>query len=165
MADIHHEVLIGASPEKVFHALTSEEGLSAWWTPQTSATAEIGSVARFGFGPTYFKEMRITDLKPSKYIEWSCLAGADEWIGTTLEFSLSPGNKESLNRSNPELADQLFQQQNDHCTLLRLQHSNWRNYSAMFAECNYTWALFLRSIKLYCEIGKGTPWPHQHRSS
>lgn len=40
MPNIRQEVIIGASRDKVFHALTSEEGLSAWWT-QTTARAEI----------------------------------------------------------------------------------------------------------------------------
>lgn len=164
MPNIHQEVIIGASPEKVFNAVTSEEGLSAWWTPQTTARAEIGTVARFGFGPSYFKEMRIVDIKPYLYVEWSCLAGANEWIGTTLKFTLSSGSKKTLSQSHPEAGDQLQQQQNDLCTILHLQHNDWQSYSPMFAECSYTWAQFLRSIKLYCETGMGTPWPHQHRA-
>lgn len=163
MPNIHQELIIGASAEKVFHALTSEDGLSAWWTPQTSARAEIGSVARFAFGPSYLKEMKITELKPQSYVEWSCIAGADEWIGTTLKFFISTSDKKTLAQSNPEAGDQLRQQQSDQCTLLQLQHNNWKTYSPMFAECSYTWGQFLRSIKLYCETGQGTPWPSQHR--
>jgi uncharacterized protein YndB with AHSA1/START domain len=59
MPNIHHEVLIGAPAENVYKAITSQEGLSAWWTPGTSAKAEIGSVSRFPFGPNYHKEMKI----------------------------------------------------------------------------------------------------------
>jgi uncharacterized protein YndB with AHSA1/START domain len=164
MPNIHQEVIIGVSAEEVFHALTSEEGLSAWWTPQTTALNEVGTVSRFGFGPNYFKEMRITELEPFKYLEWSCLAGAHEWIGTTLKFTLSSGSKKTLAQSYPEAGDQLQQQRSNQCTLLQLQHNDWTRYSLMFAECSYTWAQFLRSIKLFCETGNGTPWPNQHRS-
>ena len=164
MPNIHHELIIGASAEKVYHAITSQEGLAAWWTPQTTARAEKGSTARFGFGPSYFKEMKITDMRENTFVQWLCLAGADEWIGTTLTFTLSGGSKQALSVKHPEAGDQLQQQRNDECMLLQLQHNDWKSYSPMFAECSYTWAQFLRSIKLYCETGKGTPWPHQHGS-
>jgi uncharacterized protein YndB with AHSA1/START domain len=35
MPNIRHNLIIGASSEKVYKAITSEEGLSAWWTPKT----------------------------------------------------------------------------------------------------------------------------------
>lgn len=163
MPNISQEVIIGTSRENVYHALTSQEGVSAWWTSQTTTSGEVGSVAKFEFGSGYFKEMRITKLVTLEYVEWSCLAGANEWIGTTITFSINSGNKTTMAQSNPETGDQLQQlQQNDECTLLRLEHKDWKSYSPMFSECSYTWAQFLRSIKLYCETGKGRPWPYQH---
>lgn len=121
LPNIYHEVIIGTSSENVYRALTSQEGLSAWWTPQTTTSAEVGSLARFGFGPQYFKEMRIDKLLSPEYVEWSCLAGADEWIGTTIKFTIKHGNKAALTLSNPEIADQLQQQRENQCTLLRLE--------------------------------------------
>ena len=60
MPNICHELIIEASAEKVYNALTSKEGLSAWWTPDTTVKPAVGSVARFAFGATYFKEMKIS---------------------------------------------------------------------------------------------------------
>ena len=163
MPNISQEVIIGASRQNVYRALTSQEGLSGWWTPQTTTSGEVGSVARFAFGPDYFKEMRNEKLVTLEYVEWSCLAGANEWIGTTIRFSIKSGNKATMAQSNPEAGDQLQQlKRNDECTLLLLEHNDWKSYSPMFSECSYTWAQFLRSIKLFCETGKGTPWPYQH---
>jgi len=164
MKSIRHELLIGASAEKIYSAITSQEGLSAWWTPDTKAKSERNSVARFGFGPEYFKEMKITELKPSHQVKWICIAGAGEWIGTTISFELQPGDKEPLLNSHPELKDQIQQQRNGHKgTLLIFHHDDWKEYTPMFAECNYTWAQFLKSLKLLCETGKGQPWPNQHQ--
>jgi len=158
MPDICHELVIGATSEKIFHAITSQEGLSAWWTPDTKAEPELKSVARFGFGPEYFKEMKITELKPFQQVTWFCIRGAEEWVGTTISFELKP-----ISNSHSELKDQLEQQQNkNEQTLLIFHHENWIDYTSMFAECSYTWALFLRSLKLLCETGKGRPWPNQH---
>ena len=164
MPNIHHELLIGAPAEKIYSAFTSQEGLSAWWSPDAKASPERDSVARFGFGSAYFKEMKITDLKPPKQVNWSCITGAEEWIGTTISFELQPGDKGTLLHSRPELADQIQQSDGEKGTLLILHHDGWKEQTPMFAECNYTWAQFLRSLKLLCETGKGRPWPNQHRS-
>ena len=163
MPNIRHEILIGAPAEEVYHAITSKEGISAWWTPGTKITTEVNSIAYFGFGPEYVKEMRITGLIPSQMVKWFCIAGAEEWIGTTITFELQSGDKETLLKSHDELKDQLHQEKSNKGTLLIFYHDDWREYSSMFAECNYTWARFLWSLKLLCETGKGLPWPNQHR--
>ena len=64
--------------------------------------------------------------------------------------------------TNSELQDQLQQQNENKGTVLIFHHENWIDYTSMFAECSYTWAQFLRSLKLLCETGKGRPWPNQH---
>jgi len=166
MPNIHHEVLIVAPAGKVYKAITSQEELSAWWTPGTSAKAEVGSVAHFPFGPNYHKEMKITELKLDQQVKWNCIAGADEWVGTTLTFTLRSGDKRSLQRDRYELGGQLEQQGDfEKGTLLIFHHDNWREYTDMYAECNYTWGQFLRSLKLFCETGKGRPYPYQHRTN
>ena len=164
MPGIHHELLIAVPAEKVYRAITTGEELAAWWTPGTNAKPELDSVARFPFGPDYFKEMKIVELEPFVRVKWKCIAGTDEWIGTTLSFHLYGGDKETLLRSHPEVQGQV-QQQKDFIngTLLTFHHDNWREDTPMLAECNYTWAQFLRSLKLLCETGKGRPWPGQHR--
>ncbi|MCE7040781.1 SRPBCC domain-containing protein [Dyadobacter sp. CY312] len=162
MPNIHHQVLIDAPEEKVYEAITSQEGLSAWWTRDTKAIAEVGTLSRFQFGPEYFKEMQITELIPSKLVAWLCTKGASEWVGTNFTFKLEGGNKETILNSHPEMGGQIQQIEGDEITLLVFQHENWKAYTPMFAECNYTWGLFMRSLKLFCETGKGLPWPEQH---
>lgn len=164
MPNIHHQLIIAAPAEKVYHAVTSQEDLAAWWTPGAAAKPEPGSIARFPFGPHYHKEMKITALKPFQQVEWICLEGAPEWIDTTLSFHLEPGNGETLLHTHPEMQGQLQQLNNSETlTLLIFHHENWKDYTPMYAECNFTWARFLWSLKLLCETGKGLPWPDQHR--
>jgi uncharacterized protein YndB with AHSA1/START domain len=164
MPDIRHELIIEASAEKVYHTITSQEGLSSWWTPDTTAKPEIGTVSRFAFGPEYFKEMKITELKPSELVKWSCVAGFEEWVGTNISFRLFPGNSATLLKSHPEAAGQIEQLQKvDGGTLLKFEHNDWKEYSPTYSECNYTWGQFLRSLKLVCETGTGRPWPDQHK--
>lgn len=163
MPHIRHTLLIAATTEEVYRAITCQEGLAAWWTPGVTASPEKDSIARFNFGPAYYKEMKITNLQPTQLVTWLCTAGAAEWIGTGIGFELATVDAATLQSSYPEMAGQAEQQATNTLTLLHFHHDNWKNYTAMFAECNYTWSRFLWSLKLYCETGKGLPWPQQHR--
>ena len=166
MPNICHELIIGATAEKVFNAVTSQQGLSAWWTPETKADTQPGSFLRFCFGSDYYKEMKIVEIDPFVSVKWSCTQGANEWVGTHISFRLYEGNMPSLLHSHPEAEGQIQQQNDvDLATLLVFEHANWREYTPMFAECNYTWGQFLRSLKLLCETGQGLPWPNQHRTA
>lgn len=135
---IHHRLLIQQPVEKVYAALTTQEGLAGWWTPETIAKPEAGSVSRFSFGPDYHKEIRVEELKPYSFVKWSCLKGFEEWIGTMMTFELQPHAKG---------------------TILVFHHEGWKAYSNEFASCSYDWALFFRSLKSLCETGKGFPYP------
>jgi hypothetical protein len=163
MPNIHQELFILTSAEALYGALTTQAGLSAWWTPETEASTEVGSILKFSFGLRYFKKMRIINLKPLKYVEWQCIEGAEEWIGTSILFRIETGTKEEILNTHPEIEGQLLQSNLQDGTVLAFRHDNWRNHTSMYAECNYTWAAFLRSLKLYCETGKGKPWPTQHQ--
>lgn len=160
MPNIRHEVFIGAPVGKIYEALTTSQGLAAWWTPGTIAKTD--AIFRFPFGDGYFKEMKITNQKPLETVEWLCLAGAEEWIGTTIAFRLEAGEKDILLASHHEIKDQLQQSPTNFGTIVMLHHDNWKSYSPLFAECNYTWGRFLGSLKLFCESGQGKPWPKQH---
>ena len=163
MPNIHNEVLIGASAEKVYEAITEQRGLAAWWTPGARTTTELGSIARFAFGDGYFKEMMITAMEHLAHVVWVCVAGADEWIGTVISFELKTGSPAELPTVRPEVRDQAQQLDREEATLVILKHEHWREHTPVFAECSYTWSQFLRSLKLFCETGEGRPWPHQHR--
>lgn len=50
MAEIRHNVVIKVTPEKIYNALITQEGLANWWTNDTTAKPEIGFVNVFIFG-------------------------------------------------------------------------------------------------------------------
>lgn len=135
---ICHRLLIKSPVEKVYEALTTEKGLSGWWTPETKAKPEIGSIARFSFNPGQSTNMEILELKPYSLVKWRCVEAQQEWIGTTLSFELEPHAKG---------------------TILNFRHGGWKQYTREFSSCSYVWALFFRSLKFLCETGKGFPFP------
>jgi len=132
---IRHNVAIKATPEKIYEAITTQQGLANWWAKQTTAKPEVGFVNVFTFG-TFRNEMKIAILDPNKKVEWKCIRSIDEWVDTTISFEL---------------------EQKGEKTLLRFSHAGWRAVTDMFAGCNYDWARFLMSLQSLCETGTGSP--------
>lgn len=163
MADIRHTLVIDAPPHLIYPALTTADGLSAWWTPGVTASPETGSIARFPFEAGYVKQMEIVQLKTGELVQWLCVQGDKEWIGTELTFQLVVLNEPLQANAHEEVKGQLEQSMPGTKTKLMFAHKGWQQYSPSFAECSYTWAIFLRSLKRYCETGKGKPWPGQHQ--
>ena len=135
MPEIKHNLIIKTNPEKVYEAITTQEGLANWWAKQTIAKPEVGFVNIFTFG-TFRNEMKVTILNPNKKVEWKCINSIEEWIDTNILFEL---------------------EEKEGHTLLRFTHSGWRAVTDTFAGCNYDWGRFMTSLKLFCETGTGTP--------
>lgn len=139
MPDINHLVRISAEADKVFKAISTKEGLQNWWTPKVEFKGES---INFHFEEDYHKTMKVGTKRAKEHIEWYCTGGHSEWIGTTITMDLEPSEKE---------------------TLLYFSHYNWLRGSEMFGQCSYQWAMFLRSLKNYCETGQGQPFPNQEK--
>jgi len=135
MAEIRHNVVIKATPEKIYQAVTTQEGLANWWAKQTTAKPDVGFVNTFTFG-TFRNEMKVILLNPNKKVEWKCINSIEEWMDTNISFDLE--EKEGR-------------------TLLRFTHSGWRAVTDTFAGCTYDWGRFMTSLKSFCETGAGTP--------
>ena len=129
MPEIRHNLIIKTNTEKVYEAITTQEGLANWWAKQTIAKPEVGFVNIFTFG-TFRNEMVVTILNPNKKVEWKCINSIEEWIDTNILFDL---------------------EEKEGHTLLRFTHSGWRAVTDTFAGCNYDWGRFMTSLKLFCE--------------
>ena len=81
MPDILHKVGIKSSSQKdVYKALTTVDGLSAWWTTDTKGKSQVGSVLQFRFGEGGF-DMKVLALRPAKHVLWQVVDGPAEWLG------------------------------------------------------------------------------------
>ena len=67
--DLIHRIGIRAPAETIYRALTTEDGIRAWWTTDVKMDACAGGKAVFGFfdHSTVF-EMRIQQLTPSSLV-------------------------------------------------------------------------------------------------
>ncbi|GEP98089.1 activator of HSP90 ATPase [Chitinophaga cymbidii] len=141
MKSIYHRLLIEAPAQKVYDAITTQQGLAGWWTPATTAKPEVDSINRFEFEDGYYKEMKVEELHPASRVEWICIQGFEDWIGTTITFELQPHKKG---------------------TVLLFHHDGFKEYDEGYASCSYDWATFLRSLRALVVTGKGHPFPNHH---
>ena len=137
MFTIKHLFHIKASFETIFEAITTIDGLKSWWTPQTSGSHEMGEVLEFRFGNTTLCFMQIINTVPNAYLEWECIDGHQEWLGTIVKFQLD--------------AD-------DNMVRVRFEHSNWKEANDFFGQCNFSWGRYMESLRMYCETGQGNPF-------
>lgn len=47
MTDIIHRIGIKTSAETIYQALTTDSGLSLWWTSDTTGAGSVGSIIHF----------------------------------------------------------------------------------------------------------------------
>ncbi|MVT10219.1 SRPBCC family protein [Chitinophaga tropicalis] len=137
MHAIEHIQYIKTGKTKVYTALSTQEGLGNIWTENLEVRNETGTTSKFNWGEDYTTEMEIQELKPDERILWKCTASDPEWVGTCISFDLT---------------------EEKGVTKLVLKHYNWREVTDYYRWCNYNWAMFLLSLKQYCEEGKGKPY-------
>ncbi len=139
MVDILHRVIIEASPEKVFSALTKQSQLSAWWT-KAETKGELGSEIHFFFGENgdHLVKMKITELISNKRVCWTCSDGP--WIDTkSFVFNIEKDVRGSA---------------------LEFSNLGWAEPNEFFMHCNSKWGFFLTvSLKNLLEKGVGQPHP------
>ena len=80
MSDIKHYLIINSTPEKIYKALTTKEGVAGWWTTQNIIGNKINDKNIFDFGERYHNEMRVSDLQLHKKVEWHLEIVDNEWI-------------------------------------------------------------------------------------
>jgi uncharacterized protein YndB with AHSA1/START domain len=144
MVDILHRVgVASSSPDEVYAALTTLEGLSGWWARDTTGETDLGGVIAFRFGPGGF-DMKVVELVPGKRVLWEVVEGPAEWVGTSVSFDL--------------------RQEGDY-TIVLFAHRGWAEPVEFMYHCSTKWATFLLSLKQLLETGQGAPDPDDVRIS
>jgi uncharacterized protein YndB with AHSA1/START domain len=138
MVDILHRVGVAAkTPEDVYEALTTVDGLAGWWTDQTTGDPDVGGTLEFRFIPGGF-DMDVIELEPAKRVHWQVADGPPEWVGTHVTFDLS---------------------EVDGYTIVLFKHEGWAEPGEFMHHCSTKWASYLLSLKQLVETGEGAPAP------
>ena len=144
MVDILHRVGATSSPDDVFAALTTIDGLAGWWTEDTKGDSDVGGVIAFRFGEAGGFDMKVLDTRPAELVLWEVVDGPEEWIGTKIRFEL---------KQDGDFAIVLF------------SHEGWKEPVEFMHHCSTKWATFLMSLKTLVETGKGEPAPYDVKVS
>ncbi len=139
MVDILHRVGIIAPQDAVYRALTTPEGLAAWWTDDTRGDGEPGGELEFRFGEVGGFDMKVLEAQPADRVLWEVIDGPEEWIGTRISWTL---------RTDGDF------------TIILFAHEGWREPVEFMNHCSTKWATFLLSLKSLLETGKGAPAPN-----
>jgi uncharacterized protein YndB with AHSA1/START domain len=147
MVDILHRIGVTSSPDDVYSALTTIDGLSGWWTEDTKGDGNVGGVIQFRFDgapdPGGF-DMKVLEAQPRERVLWEVVDGPEEWVGTQIGFEMK---------------------EEDGFTIVLFSHQGWKEPVEFMYHCSTKWATFLMSLKEFIETGKGEPAPNDVKIS
>ena len=137
MKTIVHVVDIKVPRKTVYEAVTTEKGLSSWWTTKVKAAPAVGGVVHFSFAPGMNPDMQVTALEPG-LVSWKCVSGHEPWTDNTFRFELVDNKGATRIRFRQDYAAELDDDS--------------------YGVYNYNWAYYLDSLRLDCEDGTGKPF-------
>lgn len=132
MQTVFHKFVIEAPRSKVFAAISNPEGLNSWWSKSCSGVAGPGEVYQLGFGPGFNWRATVSKFSFTDF-ELTFTDALDDWIGTRVGFVL---------------------EQNNGSTQIEFYHAGWREQSEHFKISSYCWAMYLRLLRRYVELGE-----------
>jgi uncharacterized protein YndB with AHSA1/START domain len=129
---------VEAPADVVFDALTTVEGLTAWWTRATGS-AEAGGEIAFWFDPPDPCVMEVEEATRPTVVRWTVTACdfLPDWVGTQPTFTIEP-----LDAQACELA---------------FRHHGLTSELDCIEMCTRGWNHFIPSLRDYAERGQGSP--------
>lgn len=139
--EIMFAVDIDAEPKAVSEAISTEEGLKSFWTPDVDAKPEEGSVSRFGFGEHQNLRMRVDRIEPDTEVRWTCVGDFPFWEGTVVAWRMQP---------NPDGPG----------TRLIFSHTGWPEDQPehAYGSVSYTWGQIVARLHDVLETGRSSPY-------
>jgi hypothetical protein len=134
---VHRISTTKATPDDLFQAVSTREGLATWWSRRVVGTEGLGGVLEFLFSEDDGPKFEVIELVVPSRITLRCVVGPNEWIGTDLEFRIATEDED---------------------TVLLFAHRGWREEVPFMHHCSTQWAYFLLGLREYFETGEGRPY-------
>jgi uncharacterized protein YndB with AHSA1/START domain len=145
---IELETWVDAAPSAVYGALTTREGIDAWWGRALSGGAEPGDVVELDHGLGEPLRMRVVDAVPGERVVWLCESAftdpgnpASEWRGTRIAFELEPvgdGPERAWLRERVGIGPG--------GTVMRFRHEGWPDGARWSSFCAAAWGATLEHL-------------------
>ncbi|MDX1461397.1 MAG: hypothetical protein R3348_10115 [Xanthomonadales bacterium] len=146
MASITHEVWIDAPRERVFHLLSSAKAIGTWWDEQTRKVTSEGIVLEHSPGPEHGTvRFLVLETEAPRLVRWRCVSThpdnvpASEWTNTEIAFYIRK-------RSDSAEATEKWAEEIPARTVLRLEHTGWKEKARYLPFCSYAWAMVLSNL-------------------
>lgn len=90
MPEIMHLIKIRATQDRIYRALSTEEGIRDWWTRDAALDPKVGGNGEFGFyGHRMVIKVKVAELAPPKHVTWKPVSSTGgSFDGTTISFDL-----------------------------------------------------------------------------
>jgi uncharacterized protein YndB with AHSA1/START domain len=138
MKTILHVFDVNAPREKVFKAVTTQEGLANWWTTDVSVDPGVGGLIDFKFGGDFNPDMKVTRLEQDRAVQWLCVDGHANWQDNTFKFQMKDVAGKTRLTFTQDYATELSDED--------------------YGIYNFNWGYYMESLRLYCEEGEGKPF-------
>ncbi len=133
MCSIKHDFPVFASPQRVYDAFTTPDGLDTWWSLTSRGKPDVGEVYNLGFGPGYDWKAVVNIAVRDEAFELEFTDADPEWIGSKVGCRLS-GDSERTN--------------------FEFYHTGWPEESEHYRISTFCWAMYLRIMKRNIEHGE-----------
>ena len=139
MATILLRVPVDSEPKPTYEAVATTQGVNGWWSNHTQGPEGPGSMMKVGLpdAPMTF-DFEVTEDSPGSRVQWRCLAGPPEWLGTDISFDV--------------------QTDDDGQTSVLFSHAGWKTTEESFPFIAYSWAQILPRLKQLAESGAPNPY-------
>lgn len=137
VADIVMEFPIKASGERVFQAVSTPQGLDAWWTKRSAGEPTLGGVYDLDFGPGHVWKARVTKCVAAREFELQLGESHPDWEHTRVGFQLTHVNG---------------------TTTMRFHHTGWPSANDHWRVSVYCWAMYLRIMRRHIEHDESVPF-------
>jgi hypothetical protein len=139
MATILLRMPVEAEAKVIYDALTTSEGVNAWWSNHTEGPAGVGSTMKVAFpeAPITF-DFEVAEETGETRVAWRCISGPPEWVDTTISFDV--------------------QTDADGQTSVLFSQDGWATTEESFPFIAYSWAQILPRLKQLSESGEPNPF-------
>jgi uncharacterized protein YndB with AHSA1/START domain len=139
---------VDAAPARVYEALTTREGIDAWWGRAVTGGSARGDVVELDHGLGAVMRMRVTEAVPGERVVWQCESEftdpgnpATEWRGTRIAFELAPVG---------DAAERAWMRDRAGIgpggTVLRFRHDGWPEGARWLGFCASAWGVTLAGL-------------------
>ncbi len=129
---IYHNLLVNASPERIFAAITVPKHLNNWWPLKSSGTPELNSIYNFNFTDAYNWYGKVIECKENVSFFIKMTDSDEDWNPTTFGFTL---------------------EEKENGTYVRFSHTGWPKDNDHLKHSSFCWAMLLNGLKNYIEKG------------